>query len=275
MKVICFNGNLGNQVFYCAFKDYLKRKYNEDVYYYVLKGCPRVSVEQYFNLELPKKSKFVDILSTIVFYGEIALRKILKLKLPQKLVCGRGEITESSIFFSNYIQDKFFYENLDSSWLTIKMPQDLSSEYKSYANEIISRDSIAIHIRRGDYVKPGSVYADLSSTDYYDKAIKVALEKYPNAHLYFFSDDLEFVKAHFDYANAHYVDCNRGADSYLDISLMSLAKVNIMANSTFSYWGAYMGHERKLVIYPKMWFIKSSNRSAPKIMLDRDNWIGI
>lgn len=275
MKVICFNGNLGNQVFYCAFKDYLKRKYNEDVYYYVFGGCPRISVDQYFNLELPKKNMFVDVLSSIVFYGEIALRKFLKLKLPQKIVCGRGDITENSIFFSNYIQDKFFYENLDSRWLTIKMPKSLSHDYIKYANEIIERDSIAIHIRRGDYVKPGSLYADLSTTDYYDKAIKLALEIYPNAHLYFFSDDLEYVKAYFKYGNAHFVDCNRNADSYLDIGLMSLAKINIMANSTFSYWGAYMGHENKIIIYPNLWFTEISHRQAPNIMLNRDNWIGL
>lgn len=273
MKVLCFNGNLGNQVFYCAFKDYLKRKYDEDVYYFVLKGCPRISVDQHFNLELPQKNRAIGFLSAIVFYGEIVLRKFFHLKLPQKLVCGRGEITESSIFFSNYIQDKFFYENLDSSWLTIKMPAELSFEYTSFANEIISRDSIAVHIRRGDYVKPGSIYADLSSTDYYDKAIKLALDIYPNAHIYFFSDDLEYVKTHFNYANAHFVDCNRGANSYLDMSLMSLAKVNIMANSTFSYWGAYMGHEHKTVIYPKNWFSVNSGRKAPNIMLN--SWIQV
>lgn len=273
MKVICFNGNLGNQVFYCAYKDYLKRKYNESVYYYVMHNCPRVSVDQYFDLSLPEHNKYVNIISACVFYGEILLHKFLKLKMPQKLLCGIGPITEESTFFSSYLQDKYFYEDLDSSWLKIKMPEKLSEKYKQYEAAIQGSYSITVHVRRGDYIKQGSAYIDLSSTDYYTKAIDFSLSKFPEAQIFFFSDDLEYVKEHFKYKNAHYVDCNRGADSYLDIKLMSLAKVNIMANSTFSYWGAYMGHENKVVIYPREWFSADSGRKAPNIMLD--SWIQI
>ena len=276
MKVICFSGNLGNQIFYCAFKDYLKRKYDmQNVYYHVMKYCPPVMVTNYFELELPKSNWFVDFLSTLVFYSEIALKKLFHQKLSQKLLCGNGVITEESMFFSNYLQDKYYYEAMDSSWLKIKMPDHLSDDYLEFESLIKDHKSICVHIRRGDYVKKGSLYEDLSSTDYYDNAIKYALNIVPEAKIFFFSDDLEYVRSHFVYSNSYYVDCNRGDLSYLDIKLMSLCNINIMANSTFSYWGSYINHEKKIVIYPQRWFKESSGRKSPNIMLQRENWIGL
>ena len=95
----------------------------------------------------------------------------------------------------------------------------------------------------------------------------------PDAKFFFFSDDLDYVKGLFKGDNIFYVDCNKGNNGYLDIKLMSLAKVNIIANSTFSYWAAYINHEKKKVIYPKVWFDVRTGRKAPDIMLE--SWIGI
>lgn len=274
MKIICFSGNLGNQVFYCAFKDYLlKKNPKEKVYKYVIRWCPPVTVEKYFNLKAPESNKWANAVSCIIFYLEIILMKFLRIKLPSSIVCGRGKINEDALFFSNYLQDKYFYEHRDSSWLQINMPNILSDDYLRYEKMIKESDSICVHIRRGDYIKPGSAYVDLSSTNYYQSAIELARKKYPKGKLFFFSDDLSFAKDHFGDASSVYVDCNRGVNSYLDIKLMSLGKVNIMANSTFSYWGAYMGHEYKTIFCPKAWFRKETGRQAPDIMLD--SWIKI
>ena len=276
MKVLCFNGNLGNQIFYCAFKDYLESKYpQQKVYKYVMRSSPSVIVEDCFQLNLPKSSFVVNAISSIIFSLEIILKKLFHIRLPKAFVCGRGDIQENAMFFSNYLQDKYYYEDLDSRWLQVRMPEKLTSEYLAYEKMIIASDAICVHVRRGDYVNPGSAYEDLASTDYYKKAISMAKQKYPEGKLFFFSDDLDFTKEHFGDGDSVFVDCNKGKNSYLDIKLMSLAKVNIMANSTFSYWGAYMEHERKLVIYPKSWFTEASGRQAPNIMLNRDNWIGI
>lgn len=274
MKVLIFGGNLGNQIFGCAFKDYLIEKNpNERVYLYVARVCPKVVVQDDFNLELPQVNALVSVLTIIVMYTDLIINKLFHMHLSKKIICPRGPITEESIFFTNYLHDKYYFEDKDSSWLQAKVPQDVSKEYKVFENQILSTNSISVHIRRGDYIKPESSYVDLSSTDYYERAIKVAREKYPSGTLFFFSDDLSFVKERFGDSNSVYVDCNKGANSYLDMKLMSLAKVNIMANSTFSYWGAYMGHEHKMVIYPKAWFTKEIGRIAPDIMLK--SWIGM
>ena len=276
MKLIYYSGNLGNQIFQCAFKDYIEKKYpHEKVYYHRTKYCPPILVERCFDLSMPKHSFILGIIASLVFYSNLLLLRLFHIKLPQKLICSSGEITEYSFFFSNYLQDKYFYECKDSSWLKVRMPSVCSESYKSFEREIIESDSICVHIRRGDYVKPGSLYADLCSSDYYENAITLAKEKCPSGRLFFFSDDLKYVKDRFKDEDACFVNCNRGELSYLDMKLMSLAKINIMANSTFSYWGAYMGHEKKIVIYPKKWFTELSGRVAPDIMLDRENWIGL
>ena len=272
MRVIYINGNLGNQVFICAFKDYLVKKYpNEKFFRHIIKGCPPVRVESYFDLKLPPHNWLISLVATFVFYSDIVLRKVFKKGWP--FVCYAGQIDEKKKFFRNYLQDKYFYEDRDSSWLRIKQPVSYPEGYAQFENSIKTTDAVTVHIRRGDYVKPGSAYTDLSSTDYYDKAIAQAKEWYPNCQLFVFSDDLEYAKTRIKGNNVTFVNCNNGANSYLDIQLMSLAKVNIMANSTFSYWAAYINHENKKVIYPKAWFNVGTGRKAPDIMLN--DWLGL
>lgn len=269
MKVIWFNGNLGNQIFYCKYKEYLQNKYpNEKVVYYSNRKCPKICVDKYFNLSLPEEVDNIKVRFIFEILGRFFRR--IPVSFVPRWYCTRKSLNSDATYFEHYLQDKSFFELDDSSWLKVKRPITFSSEYLKFEKMINEKKSIAIHIRRGDYIKLGSDYEDLSATDYYDKAIKQALAIYPDAHLFFFSDDLEFVKSKYQGENMHYVDCNRGRNSYLDIFLMSKANINIIANSTFSYWGAYMGHEKKIIMYSDLWFTKESGRVMPNIMLD--NW---
>lgn len=272
MKVIWFNGNLGNQVFYCKYKEFLQKRFpNEKILYYSNSHCPKISVEQFFQLTIPPRTKSIKVRFVFEILGKFFRR--MPLKLVPKWYCTRKLLSHQASYFENYLQDKCYYEDEDSSWLKLREPQIFSGKFKEFENAICNSNSVAVHVRRGDYVSPDSEYEDLTSTDYYEKAMNRALDIYPNAQFFFFSDDIDYVKTVFKGGNIYYVDCNRGADSYLDILLMSKAKVNIIANSTFSYWGGYMGHEKKIVIYPKQWFCERSGRKSPNIMLNK--WIGI
>ncbi len=276
MRVLWFNGNFGNQIFYCAYKDYLQEKYpNETIYAYIDPKCPPVKVEERTNLRLPKRSVWINAVSFLGFKVIGVLFRRMPLKFVPKWYCGRGGLNDKATFIGHSMQENYYYADKDSQWLDVGKKSGHSTEYLNYECRIGACDAICVHVRRGDYAKPGSHYEDLSATDYYDKAIELAKSKFPNGKLFFFSDDLDYVKERFKNENAYFVDCNKGSDGFLDMKLMSLAKVNIMANSTFSYWGAYMGHENKIVIYPKRWFTEASGRKAPAIMLHRDNWIGL
>lgn len=267
MKVIWFNGNIGNQVFYCKYKEYLQNKYpNEKVVYYSNSKCPKICVDKYFELSLPEKVDNANIRFIFEVLGKI-FRRIPVVLVP-RWYCTRKVLNSEATYFEHYLQDKSFYESDNSSWLKVKKPNSFSIEYLNFEKLINETKSIAVHIRRGDYITPESDYEDLSATDYYNNAIKEALAIYPDANIFFFSDDIEYVKSKYKGKNIYYIDCNRGENSYLDILLMSQANVNIIANSTFSYWGAYMGHENKIIMYSDLWFTKESGRRIPNIMLD-------
>jgi hypothetical protein len=119
-----------------------------------------------------------------------------------------------------------------------------------------SQNSVAIHIRRGDYTSSSySSFFSILSKSYYDLAIATigALRRSPV--LYFFSDDPDWCSRNFDIAGAEFVRHNEGDNSYKDMLLMSACRHNIIANSTFSWWGAWLNdNPEKVVIAPKQWF---------------------
>jgi len=118
------------------------------------------------------------------------------------------------------------------------------------------------HIRRGDFISETSDN-NISNTDYYDRAIQIISQKMAHPLFIFFSNDIEWVKKCFNLSNAMYVDWNTGIDDWQDMYLMSQCKHNIIANSTFSWWGAYLNaNAEKIVVCPSV-FIK--NIKTPNI----------
>ena len=118
-------------------------------------------------------------------------------------------------------------------------------DYSSYTGETAVEHehpfSVAVHIRRGDYLDPENMalFGNIATDGYYEAAISLVREKLPGAHFFIFSDDPAYVRA--KYGNDHdktIVDVNRGENSRFDMWLMSLCDAHICANSTFSFWGA-------------------------------------
>lgn len=118
--------------------------------------------------------------------------------------------------------------------------------------------SVSIHVRRGDYLKEMQ-YQVIKDFKYYDRAIRLLKEKHPNASFFVFSDDIEWVKNQIHEDNVTFVDWNKGQESYKDMLLMSLCKHNIIANSTFSWWGAFLNSNMdKIVVCPDEWLVGES-----------------
>jgi hypothetical protein len=129
-------------------------------------------------------------------------------------------------------------------------------------DKINSTNSVSIHIRRGDYItdKYASIYDGVCGVEYYDRAIKHILSKIENPIFFVFSDDCEWVKNNIDVPNANFIEWNLGKNSYIDMFLMNQCKHNIIANSTFSWWGAYNNSNLRdgIVISPVKWFASDS-----------------
>jgi hypothetical protein len=132
---------------------------------------------------------------------------------------------------------------------TIQHLTDIATNFKQ-------ENSVSIHIRRGDYLANISLNVlGLLPIAYYHKAIQLIKTKIDNPSFYFFSDDISWVKENLDVPNGTYLS-NKVTKNHLeDLYLMSRCKHNIIANSSFSWWGAWLNNNPgKIVIAPEKWF---------------------
>lgn len=166
-----------------------------------------------------------------------------------------------NIYQGFWQSEKFFFNNKDDvrALFTFKK-EKVNAKTKQLSNRLLQRDQtyISIHIRRGDYLLEPQ--RGVCSTTYYKEAIQLLQKKIPNPIFVFFSDDIKWTKKELPFDNSIYVDWNHDVDSWQDMYLMSLCKHNIIANSSFSWWGAWLNpNTEKMVVAPKQWFLHRNN----------------
>jgi hypothetical protein len=166
--------------------------------------------------------------------------------------------TGPNTYFIGYWQtERYFlkYENLIRD--AFKFTPDLVGRNREVAEQISTQNAVALHVRRGDYVTNlhyNKVHGTCS-TAYYQQAVQYVTAHVSNPVLYIFSDDIDWVRHHmqFDLPSVH-VSHNQGKYSYEDMRLMSLCRHNIIANSSFSWWSAWLNtNPQKIVIAPRQW----------------------
>ncbi len=139
----------------------------------------------------------------------------------------------------------------------------LERENIELAKQINQVNSVSLHVRRGDYVhnpKTSAIY-ERCSDDYYRTSIQYVAERVQQPHFFIFSDDIAWVKKNLQINAPHqYVDHNHGAECYNDMRLMSLCQHHIIANSSFSWWGAWLNpNTEKIVVAPTRWFANQTD----------------
>ena len=125
-------------------------------------------------------------------------------------------------------------------------------------------NSVSVHIRRGDYLMYD--YFQACTPEYYRRAIEFIISRVEKPLFFVFSDDLAWSGKFMEECGVEYrlVDHNRGKDSYKDMYLMSRCRHYIIANSSFSWWGAWLGEdEGKTVACPSEWFKGKTNYKCP------------
>lgn len=164
----------------------------------------------------------------------------------------------------NYIEGYFQSEK---NFLVVKdkvlkeftLKKEFESEVLAEKIKIDKEKSVSVHIRRGDYVSDPKTNKShgVCSKEYYDKAMSLVRTKIESPVFYFFSDDIEWVKKEFgEHPDYKYVS-NPKLEDYEELILMSSCAHNIIANSSFSWWGAYLNNNpSKIVIAPKKWVNK-------------------
>lgn len=156
---------------------------------------------------------------------------------------------------------------LEGFWQTWKYFNDVESEVRKafcfrnrligkngeYEEQIRMSNSVAVHIRRGDYLKLKK-YKDICTLDYYKKAIAIIDNMVKNPIFYFFSNEIEWVKQEFGNKENYIYVFNSEDNGYIDMQLMSECKHQIMANSSFSWWAAFLnGCSDKKIVCPRRW----------------------
>ncbi len=221
------------------------------------------------------------------YYKTDLYSRILKKMLYPKILSEQGRefnarvlSAGSSLYLIGYWQsEKYFLDIKDVLKKDFEFPSIDENEYiNTISKSIAESNSISIHIRRGDYVKnqfAKSIYTTLSN-DYYQKAINYCNKKVKEARFFIFSDDPQYVQANFsNIKNLVIVDHKDIVANYVDMKLMSLCKHNIIANSSYSWWAAWLNNNtEKIVISPKKWYVKDNNE---KIIDSRipNSWISI
>lgn len=275
MLIIALEGGLGNQMFQYAFYTALKEHYSTievkmDKSFVDSKKHNGFELQKVFNVE-PNFCKSREVVLLVEDCPKnIPFSKIYNVWFAiRRRVVGRRESFVLQVDATQYY-DRIF--NLDTKkkyyfkgvWANYKyfdkysdlirrkftFPEIRDEENLKWKEKIENCNSVSVHFRGGDYYKEG--FAVLGE-EYYRKAYQLLQKKEGELTFFIFTDDIENARNTLpNNKNTYYITNNRGTNSYIDMQLMSLCKHNIMANSTFSFWGAYLnGNEEKVVVGSK------------------------
>ncbi len=266
MIIVKLKGGLGNQMFQYSFGKVLEFELNEQVGYdtsFYNKSSIDFSLKRmnikgkfqnfHFGYYLSKIFENYELRS----YYNNYFRKLLifypMLYMDHKNF-NMDEIKESDLVYLNGYWQKFNliekYHDTFSLDFNIKDALNLYNERK--INQIRETESVSIHYRRGDYVS--NPYYVECSFSYYREAIDYIKKKVSNPHFFIFSNDMNWVKKFFDISESYSFIDNPGPD-YEHLHLMRECKHNIIANSTFSWWAAWLNTNfDKIVIGPELWW---------------------
>jgi len=292
MVTVLISGGLGNQMFQYAAAKSLAVRMNTpmafDLYPLEKKtnATPRSFELDVFDIDIPKRNtlkgkifnkiapyaqKHRKFFSVFNFFTDTAA--ILYQPSFEKI---KGNNITMLGHFQN---EKYFKDIKETVRADFTFRRPLTGRNLELSEKLANNNSVAIHIRRGDYLTQKSAVSNFvtCNKDYYEGAINYITEKVKNPAFYVFSEDFEWIKENLDFNGypVTFIDWNKGKDSYIDMQLMSLCKHNIIANSSFSWWGAWLNNNsQKIVIAPVKWF-KDENKNSLLDDFYPDGWIKI
>ncbi len=265
MKIINIIGGLGNQMFQYAFALSLKNKTKEEVKIdissfngYELHNGYEINKIFHKNLKICSNKERKKISYNGKEFTQKLKRKIFKIEkneyFEQDFSYNKNLNYTKKYFIGYWQSEKYFNEIKEEIKKKFKFPEIKDNKNMIILNKIKSNNSVSIHIRRGDYINH-PIHGGICDIAYYKKAIKYIKTNVKDPIMYIFSDDIKWCKENLYLSDANYINWNQGEDSFRDMQLMSECKHNIIANSSFSWWGAWLNNNvNKIVIAPSKWF---------------------
>jgi hypothetical protein len=183
----------------------------------------------------------------------------------------------NDVYMEGYWQSERYFadaaELIRKEVVLLKAPR---GQNEQLAREIASCQAISLHVRRGDYVSNEIIQRihGVCSLDYYERAVAFITSRVNNPTFFIFSDDPDWVREHFKLPYLTQIVGHNGPElGYEDMRLMSLCNHHIIANSSFSWWGAWLNPGKdKIVVAPKRWF---NTYDADTSDLCPDSWVRI
>lgn len=245
--IVRLKGGLGNQMFQYAFgkKISLKRKAN-------------LKFDKTF-LEHPNWQKITGVAVRDYELGEFNL----KVQFSSFWENITSILSKKCCYLDSYWQGEKYFKDVKNLIYKDFRLKDKSKNFIKASKLISGTNSVSIHFRRGDYAEKIKTkkYHGLVGLDYFVKAINIINGKIANPHFYIFSDDPNWVKKNLNIGKpVTYISGSFKLTNAEELVLMSNCKNNIISNSSFSWWGAWLNkNPRKIVVAPKKWFRANVN----------------
>jgi len=267
--IVLFNG-LGNQMSQYGF--YLeKKRYNKYVIFISINNDHNgFELGKIFGLNSPMgiQKRILTFIytvlvtrnyNTILYPIRLLLKHVFNVKIikenynydydSNKMLPHKGLV----YYVGGWHNEKYFESSKKELQKLFVFPQISDIVNKNIKSLIKETNSVAIHVRRGDYLDENNlnIFGKVCTKHYYEKAIRLISQHIDEPHFFVFSNDINWFRENFALENVIYVDWNTCKNSWIDMYLMSLCKVMIIANSTFSWWGAWLNKNSQLIISPK------------------------
>lgn len=184
--------------------------------------------------------------------------------------------TSQHTHLSGYFQSELYFKCIER---VVRSKLNFKEKAKDkVAATIRATNSVSLHIRRGDYANNPTThnYHGLCSLDYYERAAAYLAQRIGDSHFFVFSDDLAWARKHLVLPwPVTFVENCMVTEAYKDMQLMSLCRHHIVANSSFSWWGAWLNtSQNKIVVCPKRWFTNETAQNQTVDLIPKA-WIRI
>lgn len=284
MKIVNVIGGLGNQMFQYAFAVALKQRHPEEKVYVDTQHYKNAFIKVYngnnfyhngyeidkiFPNTSIKPAGAMNIMKVSFYIPNYILARAVRRLFPKRktefvadqqpyVFIPEALSVEENCYFDGYWMSSLYFEKYRDCIINeFEFKPFDTYENLEFEKLISLNNSVTVHIRRGDYVGTATL-GGICTLAYYRNAIKEARKVITNPIFFVFSNDqewcLENLKDEFGNAEVHFVSNNKGAESYRDMQLMSLARCTILANSSFSWWGAYLNQRKDhFTICPNKW----------------------
>jgi hypothetical protein len=269
MIIVKLKGGLGNQMFQYAAAYSLAQKYKKTL---------KLDT-QFFNI---KKKRTFGLHNYRIFEKIISPQTINKLN-PNLLIIKHKKYNlkpvdikpNQHVYLDGFWSSEKYFKEVEKDLRIIFVPREpLNKQNTELAEHIKNSNAISIHVRRQDYLNLRN-NVDICTLKYYNSSIETLISHINNPEFFIFSDDFKWTKTNIrpEFSTV-YVEHNKDRRNYVDVYLMSLCKHHIIANSTFSWWGAWLNsYKQKIVIYPKRWSSDNVHNMEDRIPLDWSNRI--